>query len=174
MRRHHPPLTAVALLLAAAVPAVAAEPPAERPGRYIMQPVDGGALRMDSETGAMSLCSRRTGAYVCEPVQDERTSQKETERLTTENRELKAEIKRLEEMLGLGEKPQAGNQPGNSPGTSPGNPQSEERPVSRQPKFELPSEEDVDKALSYAERMLKKFRDKWKDIERGTGRGTQL
>ena len=166
------PLTAVALLFATAAPVSAAnptdQPPAERAGRYIMQPVDGGALRMDSETGAMSLCTMRGGAFACEPVQDERTSQKEAERLTTENRELKAEIKRLEEMLGLGEKPQAG-----TPG-APGNQQSEERPVSRQPKFELPSEEDLDKALSYAERMLKKFREKWKDIERGTGRGRDL
>ena len=77
-------------------------------------------------------------------------------------------IKRAKEMLGLGEKPQAGNPPG------PDNRQSEERPVSRSPKFELPTEEDLDKALSYAERMLKKFREKWKDIERGSGRGTQL
>ncbi len=171
--RTHLPLTAVALLLAATLPGSAAnpaEPPAERPGRYIMQPVDGGALRMDSETGAMSLCTRRNGAFACEPVQDERTSQKETERLTTENRDLKAEIKRLEEMLGLGEKPQAGN----PPGRGPGNQQSEERPVSRSPKFELPTEEDLDKALSYAERMLKKFREKWKDIERGTGNGRDL
>ena len=169
--RNHLPLTAVALLLAATLPGSAAnpaEPPAERPGRYIMQPVDGGALRMDSETGAMSLCTRRNGAFSCEPVQDERTSQRETERLTSENRDPKAEIKRLEEMLGLGEKPQAGNPPG------PDNRQSEERPVSRSPKFELPTEEDLDKALSYAERMLKKFREKWKDIERGSGRGTQL
>lgn len=174
MRRNHRPLTAFALLLAAAAPAGAANPSEsqavpERPGRYIMQPVDGGALRMDSETGAMSLCTRRNGAFACEPVQDERTAQKELERLGTENRELKGEIKRMEEMLGLGDKPQAG-----APGTGPGQQPSEERPVSRSPKFELPTEEDLDKALSYAERMLKKFREKWKDIERGTGRGRDL
>ena len=43
------------------------------------------------------------------------------------------------------------------------------------PKLELPSEEDVDKALSYMERMFKKFRDKLKELDKdGSGKGTPL
>ena len=78
--------------------------------RYIMQPVDGGILRLDTETGAMSMCAKRGAAYSCEPVQDDRSSQKDLERLTAENRDLRGEIKRMEEIMGLGGTP-GGAQP---------------------------------------------------------------
>ncbi len=166
--------------LGPACPQVQAAPPTEpdRQGRYIMQPVDGGVLRMDSESGAMSLCVKRGSALTCEPVQDDRTGQKEAERLALENRELKADIKRLEEQLGLGDKPHA-RAPVDGAPTDGGRPDAgrpdEGRSVNRGNKFELPSEEDVDKALTYVERMLKKFRDKWKDIEGHSGsKGTPL
>ena len=174
-------VSAIALITLPAKAAPPAEP--DRPGRYIMQPVDGGVLRMDTESGAMSLCVKRGTALTCDPVQDDRAGQKEAERLALENRELKADIKRLEEHMGLGDKPQArapvdgspaDGGPSNSGRPDAGRPD-EGRPVSRGNKFELPSEEDVDKALTYVERMLKKFRDKWKDIEGHNGqKGTPL
>ena len=181
MPRFSPLLAVSALTLAiAASSPVAAAPPAEaeRSGRYMMQPVDGGVLRMDTETGAMSLCTRRSGAVACEPVQDDRSGQKEAERLAIENRELRADIKRLEEQMGLGDKPQASAPPdGGRPdgGRPDANRPDEGRPVSRSPGMGLPSAKDVDMALTYMERMMKKFRDKMKDIESGSGgRGTPL
>ena len=147
---------AALLVIPALAPAVLAAPPAEaeRSGRFVMQPVEGGVLRMDSETGAMSLCVKRAAGLTCEPVEDKAGGQRDADRLATENRELKAEIRRLEDMLGLGDKPV-------------------EKPVR---KFELPSEQDVDKAMSYVERMIRKFREKLKDLEgaTGSGKGTQL
>jgi hypothetical protein len=140
------PIALSAALLAGAVGfTVAAAPPAEegRPGRYIMQPADGGFLRLDTMTGDMSLCARVAGSFECKPVKDDRDLQAEVARLAAENKELKAEIRRLEEMLGLH----------GGPGRQ------------SQRKLELPSEEDVDKALSYVERMFKKFRDKLKELE---------
>lgn len=129
------------------------QPQPERPARYAMQPVDGGAvLRLDTETGAMALCSRRDNQMTCETVAIA-DADKEVDRLTRENRELKADIKRLEDLLA-------------------GSPSTGKRHAERSPKFELPSEEDVDKALSYLERMFKKFRDRMKDLE--GGRGTPL
>jgi hypothetical protein len=110
---------------------------AEQPGRYAMQPTDGGFLRLDTATGEMSLCQRTAGSFECRPVKDDRDLQGEVARLAKENAELRAEIKRLEEL------------PGHEPR-----------------KLELPSEQDVDKALSYVERMYKKFRDKIRDLER--------
>ena len=164
-------MTARATLIAAAAalglaagapvaPATAAPPEGERAGRFVMQPVDDGFLRMDSETGAMSMCMRKAGAFACEAIPDDRgaakePAAKEQERLAAENQLLRAEIKRLEEMLGLGDKPGG------------------ERQARRGPKFELPSEEDVDKAIGYIERMVKKFRDRMKDFEGGS-RGTPL
>jgi len=42
----------------------------ERPGRYTMSPVEGGFLRLDTETGAIALCTRRNETWSCEPVAD--------------------------------------------------------------------------------------------------------
>jgi hypothetical protein len=140
--RSLPIILAAALSLAAGGLSVAASPPADtaQPGRFTMQPSEGGIVRLDTQTGDVSLCKPVGGTLECKPVKDDRDLQSEIARLATENTQLKAEIKRLEEMLGLG---------------SPAPPK----------KFELPTEQDVDKALSYLERMFKKFRDKMKDLE---------
>ena len=174
-------IAAVVTVLTAS--AAVAAPPAdtdrpERPGRYILQPVDGGVLRMDTESGAMSLCVKRSAAVTCEPVPDERSGQKEVERLGSENRELKADIKRLEEQMGLGDKPAVPGSPGGQAGGQAGGPPAAdkpdgERPVNRSSKFNLPTEQDIDQALNYVERMMKKLREKWKDIE-GSRHGTAL
>jgi hypothetical protein len=98
-------------------------------GRYAMTPVEGGMLRMDTDTGVVSLCSRKSGSWACETLPDDTaTLRAENERLARENRELR-------EGRGLGP----------------------ERRAER--KFELPSEADVDKALSYLDRMMRKFRE---------------
>jgi hypothetical protein len=121
----------------------------EKPARFTMQPIDGGFLRMDTETGAMSLCMKRGAGVACEPVEDQRAGQSEVDRLTQENKALREDLKRLEDLVTA----------------------DRHRKPARGPKFELPTEEDVDKAMSYVERMLKKFRDKMKDFEQ-PGRGT--
>ncbi|MFG1422656.1 hypothetical protein [Roseixanthobacter liquoris] len=68
----------VALLL---VPAHAAEPAA--PGtaaraqapagpRYTFSPVEGGALKLDTQTGQVSFCGKGSAGYSCEAVPDSR------------------------------------------------------------------------------------------------------
>ena len=53
----------------------------ERGGRSVMTPVEGGFLRMDSLTGAVSLCQRTGGKWACEAVADDRrTLETEIER----------------------------------------------------------------------------------------------
>lgn len=147
------------LAVVATLPASAQTPaPArETPGRFAMQPIDGGFMRLDTQTGAVSVCRPGTGNLVlCQPAQDEQqATAKELGRLRTENTELKAEVKRLQEI--------AGAQPG-PPVTGP--------PAE---KFQLPSEEDVDHALDYLERMFKKFRDRLRNLEEdGKKPGTPL
>ena len=70
---------ALALLIGAA-------PDADQAGgRYRMTPAEGGAfLRLDTQTGAMSVCQRKDGRWACEAVPDER-------------RALETEIDRLKE-----------------------------------------------------------------------------
>lgn len=141
--------TALALLILvtwAAGWAMAGEPN-DRASRYTLQPIEGGVLRLDTETGQMVLCIKDGSSVTCEPVSEPRPSDTAIERLAAENRELRARVKQLEEKLA-----DAGRAPA--------------------PRLELPTEEDVDKALSYMERMLKKFRDKLRDLEDKPGRGT--
>jgi hypothetical protein len=131
----------------------------DKPGRYMMSPTDGGHfVRLDTETGAMALCKRIAGdAWDCQAMADSsRPLQDEADRLKSENKELRAEVKRLEEVLGLGDR-----KPGDT-----GQKQAE-RPGGERPggTFKLPSEDDIDKAIDYVERMFKKFRDKLKDLE---------
>jgi hypothetical protein len=125
-----------------------------------MSPADGGFVRLDSETGAMALCVRKQGQWACEEMPDAtRDLRRENDRLAAENKELKADIRRMEEMLGLGDDKKGDRE------------RRAERPGGR---MQLPSEEDVDKALGYIERMFKKFRDKMKQFESEQGRGTPL
>jgi hypothetical protein len=145
-----------ALIIGLAGVALAAPPGGEeKPGRFTMQPADGGFLRLDTATGDVSLCARIASSFECKPVKDDRDLQAEVGRLADENKQLKAEIKRLEETIALN---------GNL-----GRPK---------PKLELPSEQDVDQALSYLERMFKKFRDKLKEFDSpdspSPGKGTPL
>jgi len=140
-------------LLAPAVLVVLAVLPASAqtrdvPGRFTMQPIEGGFLSLDTQTGAVSTC--RTGAQnlvLCQPAQEEQQSlAKEIARLRAENDGLRAEVKRLQEATGA--------QPVPPPVAGP--------PAE---KFQLPTEEEVDSALDYVERMFKKFRDRLRNLE---------
>ena len=106
-----------------------------------MSPVDGGVLKLDKETGTVSFCARKSEAWSCEPVDDKaQPADDRMARLEAENKDLKARIADLEQRLN-------------------------ENPVAPPPAAKLPSEEDVDKALDYAERLFKKFRDRIQKLE---------
>jgi hypothetical protein len=148
-------LTALMMLLAAwtvGATAASAQTPAEPSARFTVQPIDGGILRLDTVTGAVSVCLRRDGNWSCEPVADQAAKSTDIDRLTAQNRALRAEVERLERTL------------------------AENNAGAAKPKFELPSEEDVDKAMTYVERLLKKFRERLKDLESSSppARGTRL
>jgi hypothetical protein len=137
-------LAPAALVVLASLPASAQT--RDVPGRYTMQPIEGGFLRLDTQTGAVSTCRAGTGNLVlCQPAQEESQGlAKEIAQLRAENIELKAEVKRLQEIAGI--------QP------PPIGPPAE--------KFQLPTEEEVDSALDYVERMFKKFRDRLQNLEK--------
>jgi hypothetical protein len=150
-----------ALALALALPSFmlpAAAQVREAPGRYTMQPVDGGFLRLDTQTGAVAMCRPGTGGTVdCKPAEAKESGLLgELARLRTENADLKAEIKRLEEVAGL---------------SGRSNPQLNAQPPE---KLQLPTEQDVDQAMDYVERMYKKFRDRIRSLERESKPGTPL
>ena len=136
------------LLAAGATAGQAAEvdrPTMPSSGRYTMAPVDGGFLRMDTDTGMVSLCAKKGGNWSCETVADDyKAIQKDVDRLAQENASLRRELSELRRDGGVPAR-------------------SSER------KFELPSEEEIDKAIGQFEKYMRKFKDL---IEKHSGRET--
>jgi hypothetical protein len=128
--------------------------PAGSPGRFTMHPAEGGVLRLDTQTGVLSMCRQASSGWSCNIMPDDRVAvTDEIERLKAENAELKNAVKRLEDMAGMPA------EPGAKPKSTAG----------------LPTEEDLDKAMGCVQRMLKKFKDKVKELEGMDGKkGTQL
>lgn len=152
--RHLIPL--FSLLGVTATAPAQAEPPVDPKGRYSMSPVDGGFLRLDTETGAVALCVEKDAKWACEPVKDGATTPATD--LEAENKALKDRVKALEEAKGT-PPPAAGPAPGNEyPTEPPGGSVSQ-----------LPTEEEVDKAFDYIEGMYKKLRDRIKKFEAEPG-----
>jgi hypothetical protein len=120
-------------------------------GRYSFYPVADGVLRLDTRTGEISQCSRSDASWVCKVVPDERSAlETEIARLQGENATLKKEL--LARGLPV---------PGAS-GPTVANP--------GEPELKLPSDADVDKVLSFLERVWRRLvemgRSVQKDIER--------
>ena len=119
----------------------------ERAGRYVLQPTEGGVLRMDTDSGAMSLCARKADQWACEAIGDSaRNDRVEIDRLKGENAELRATVKHLEDMLGMG-------------------PDKDGPKKAEGPSLGLPTEKQIDGAIDYIERMYKKLQDKLKKLE---------
>jgi hypothetical protein len=156
--RHPRGLAAGVVLLAFAGASLVAHAqssqPAGSPGRFTMHPADGGVLRLDTQTGVLSMCRQSSSGWACAMMPDDRAAvTDEIERLKAENTELRSAIKRLEEMAGVPA------EPGSKPKSTAG----------------LPTEEELDKAMSYVQRMLKKFKEKIRELEGPDGKkGTQL
>jgi hypothetical protein len=147
-------LAASALLFGLMASAALAQ--GNRTSRYEMKPVDGGGfIRLDTETGDMSLCSRKDAEWSCQQLSE---GGADTERLRAENRQLKDEIRRLEAMVPPTDK------------ARPHDPRAD-RPGAR---MQLPTEEELDQAMTYLQRMFRKFRDKLKEFEDEAQGGTQL
>lgn len=148
---------AAGLLAAGTLAGLSQSPlPAGSPGRFTMHPADGGVLRLDTQTGAMSMCKQAAGGWSCALVPDDRAAMsEEVDRLKSENAELKLAVKRLEDLNGV---------PPTGPDAGGGRPRAG---------LQLPTEEEVDKAMTYVERMLKKFKDKLKELEGPDGRRSE-
>lgn len=129
----------------------------EPSGRYTMSPADGGFVRLDTQTGAMSQCTKQSGQWACEPMADsDKALREENQRLSAEVKSLQEQVKGMEEVFGLGDTKAAPD------GTKP------------RAELKLPSEQDVDQAFDYLERMVKKFQERMKKLEQENKSSTPL
>lgn len=94
--------------------------------RFTMQPAEGGLMKLDTSTGAMSFCSAKAGAWACEAVPEDRAA-------------LEAEIARLQARIAVLEKGRAGTGTG---GTGTGVPDIMAPPSAEAPK-DTPKDEPL-------------------------------
>jgi len=111
-------------------------------GRYSFAPVTDGTLRLDTRTGAVSLCARKDTAWSCSTVPDERQAlENEIARLQRENGTLKKDM--LARGLPL---------PG---GIAKGTPADQQRELNL--KVPLPSDAEIDRVMSAFEKMWRRI-----------------
>jgi hypothetical protein len=80
------PLPLLIALLLCLLPSVAVSESPPIPGRFTLTPVGDGFLKLDSATGAVSICHPKESDFVCEAVADEATElRREIDRLSEEN-----------------------------------------------------------------------------------------
>jgi hypothetical protein len=133
---------AVAALILA-TPAFADEPdPDNDGGRYSLNKVQGGFVRLDTQSGQVSLCSQHSVGWACETAPEDRAVfENEIARLRSENAALKKDILSHGLALPPGIIPEA-------PGTG-----------SAEVILRLPDNADVDRAMTYVGRIWQRFVD---------------
>ena len=143
---------AVAFTLSGLAPALAESMADAANGRYTLQPSGDGVIRLDTRTGTVSSCSNSGAGWACYAVPDERKAMdEEIGRLQAENETLRAQLAsrepadtaKIEEAL-----PKSDKQV--SPKTTEGG---------RKIEIPLPSDQDVDRVMSFLERAWRKLID---------------
>ncbi len=120
----------------------------DAPGRYSMTATKNGMLRLDTQTGAVSLCTGSAGRWVCRSVADDRLAlENEIDRLSDENGQLREEIARLQKEA----KPL---EPSTTPSLAP--PDKKPQPDARN--SWRPSDEDVEEFMTFFEKIMKRFK----------------
>jgi hypothetical protein len=144
------PMRGFAVLLVSAfigfAPAAMAQAPTPdtENGRYSVSPVTDGMLRLDTRTGAVSLCARQAAGWACNVVPDERQAlENEIARLQRENGALKKDM--LARGLPL---------PG---GVASAPPADKQRELNL--KVPLPSDAEIDRVMSAFEKMWRRLVD---------------
>ncbi|MCP4935440.1 MAG: hypothetical protein GY927_14865 [bacterium] len=108
-------------------------------GRYSMTPTKDGILRLDTKTGEVALCSRASGRLKCQGVEGQSGSlQDRIRRLELENENLRTQL----DAARLTPAPRDGG------------------------KLDVPTEEDVDKAMDFMEKLLHRFKGMVDDLKK--------
>ncbi len=115
------------LLIAMAAGISAADAQETDAGRFRLEKAADGFVRLDTKTGAMTLCREQDGALVCRMAADERAAYQE-------------DLDRLEKRVGALEQALATG-----------------RPLSGGKSETMPSDEEVDRSIGIMERFMRSF-----------------
>jgi hypothetical protein len=138
------PAAGLALIIALGYASAQTSQPDTENGRYTLNRVDGGWLRLDTRTGAVSTCAQAAGAWTCRLAPDERaTLEGELSRAQQENATLKQEL--IKRGIAL---PQGMAQAPAGPAKSP-----------EEPAIRLPSDADIDRVMGFMEKVMKRMID---------------
>ena len=144
---------AAAALVVASGSAFAQSKPDTENGRYALSPIgDGGVLRLDTKTGSVSTCSNSGAGWACYAVPDERAAlDAEIGRLQADNEKLKAQLaERGGTVTGKTEDalPKSDSLKKPEPKVAEGG---------RKIEIPLPSDQDMDRAMSFLERAWRRL-----------------
>ena len=142
----------LALCLAGAGHAQAGPLPDTENGRYALSPSPDGVLRLDTRTGAVSTCSNSGAGWACYAVPDERAAlDAEIGRLQADNDKMKAQLaERAPTVTGKIEEPLPKSD-------SLKKPEPKVTEGERKLEIPLPSDRDMDRAMSFLERAWRRL-----------------
>lgn len=129
-------------------------------GRYSMTPIPEGVLRLDTRTGSVSTCTKNGAGWACYAVPDERIA------LDTEIGRLQAEVERLKGQLAAG--PTVSGKIDEALPKSDSLKKAEPKVAEGERKIEipLPSDQDVDRVMSFLEKAWRRLIDMANRVQR--------
>ena len=151
---------AVAALTLGGMSGVAAQsmPDGEK-GRYALSPVVDGVIRLDTRTGAVSICTDAGTGWACYAVPDERAAlDAEIGRLQADNERSRTELEKLKAELAAREPTVTGKIEEPLPKTDSlkkGEPKVAEG--ERKIEIPLPSDRDMDRMMSFLEQAWRRL-----------------
>ena len=127
-------------------------------GRYALSRVgDGAAIRLDTRTGTVSNCSNSNGGWACYAVPDERAAMDaEIGRLLAENEKLKAQLASRD---GTTDGKSSEALPKSDKQADPKQADPKTAEGGRKLEIPLPSDQDMDRAMSFLERAWRRLID---------------
>jgi hypothetical protein len=121
--------------------------------RYSMTPVEGGALRLDTQSGAVSLCKENNGQLVCASVADETVKMRSRlEALEAENSALKADLANLQAAA--------------AKAVAPGKEIEQPSGPRESGKLKPPSDHEIDQMMAFVEKMARRLKSMVQDLQR--------
>jgi len=164
-----PPFAAVGLIalfacLSGIGAATAQSLPDTENGRFALSPVAGGIIRLDKRTGAVSICSNTTTGWACYAAPDERAA------LDAEIGKLQADIEKLRAELAAKEPSVAGKIDEPMPKSdSLKKPEPKVAESERKIEIPLPSDRDMDRAMSFLEQAWRRLVDMANRMQKDVG-----